>query len=251
MGSQTTVAPDITPGSYILLNASNPTSYPGTGNVWNDLSGNGLNGNWVSTADFSTNPNKFLAGFLSGGNPRGMNISGATTPSTSPLTVNVWVRIISLTNDNNLFWAKSGNDNSFFGTVTNDGIPANPYRFAVLATMTNGTGLAVVTGTTSLAINTWYYFSTTWQPAVSPSTGYNLSTYVNGVFQASSSGPYSSTYANLSGTGTSWYSARYGSGPFATGGPGFYIGQYEVYKSALTASQILNNFNATRSNYGY
>jgi hypothetical protein len=246
-GSQSTASPDITPGSYIYLNASNSTSYNGTGNTWNDLSGNGLNGNWYLNADYTTNPKKFLAGVFGGSNPRGLNMSGATTPSTSPLTVNVWVRILNLA-DTNWFWAKSGDVNSFFGTLADQG--AQGYRFGAGAKMTNGTQISVTTGTTSIAINTWYYFSTTWQPAVSPSTGYNLSTYVNGILQGSTSGAFSSTYANLSGTGTSWFSARYGDSSFATG-TGFYIGQYEVYKSVLNSTQIFNNFNATKSNYGY
>jgi hypothetical protein len=246
-GSQSTASPDITPGSYIYLNASNSTSYNGTGNTWNDLSGNGLNGNWYLNADYSTSPKKFLAGVFAGSNPRGLNISGATTPSTSPLTVNVWVRILNLADFPLFFWSKSNIINGFFGTITS---AAGSYKFGVTAKMTNGTVVTVETGTTSLAINTWYYFSTTWQPAVGPSTGYNLSTYVNGTFQASTSGPFSSTYTNLSGNGTSWYSARYGDGQFAYSTNGFYLGQYEVYKSALTATQILNNFNATKSNYG-
>ena len=243
MGSQTTEAPNITPGSYIYLNASDPTSYSGTGNVWNDLSGNGLNGIWYSSADYSTSPNKFLAGLLTGTNPRGLTISGTTTASTSPLTVNVWVKILNLS-DTNWFWSKSNNVTGFFGSL-------NVNKFAVGAKMTNGTTITSTPGATSLAINTWYYLSTTWQPAVGPSTGYNLSTYVNGTFQGATSGAFSTTYTSLIGTGTSWYSARYGDSTFQASTIGFNLGQYEVYKSALTASEILNNFNATKANYGY
>lgn len=117
--------------------------------------------------------------------------------------------------------------------------------------MTNGTSISVSTGITPLATNTWYYFSTTWRPAVGPATGYNLSTYVNGVLQASTSGGFSTTFTSLSGTGTTWYSARYGNGTFASTNNGFFLGQYELYRSVLNAGQILTNFNATKSNYGY
>lgn len=44
-----------TTGITLNLDASNPTSYPGSGSVWYDLSGNGLNGTLVNGVSFTNN----------------------------------------------------------------------------------------------------------------------------------------------------------------------------------------------------
>ena len=43
----------ITDGLVLHLDAANPKSYPGTGNIWSDLSGNGNNGILTNGPTFS------------------------------------------------------------------------------------------------------------------------------------------------------------------------------------------------------
>jgi len=44
----------VTDGLVLCLDAANPRSYPGTGTVWNDVSGNGRHGTWVSAPSFTS-----------------------------------------------------------------------------------------------------------------------------------------------------------------------------------------------------
>jgi len=44
----------VTDGLVLCLDAGNPLSYPGSGNVWNDLSGNGNNGTLVNGVGYSS-----------------------------------------------------------------------------------------------------------------------------------------------------------------------------------------------------
>jgi hypothetical protein len=44
----------VTDGLALALDAVNPKSYPGSGTVWKDLSGNGRNFNWVSSPSFTS-----------------------------------------------------------------------------------------------------------------------------------------------------------------------------------------------------
>jgi hypothetical protein len=45
-------------GLVLHLDAANKKSYPGTGTVWKDLSGNGINGTLVNSVVFQTTPNR-------------------------------------------------------------------------------------------------------------------------------------------------------------------------------------------------
>lgn len=44
----------VTSGLALCLDAANPRSYPGTGNIWRDVSGNGKDGTWASTPSFTS-----------------------------------------------------------------------------------------------------------------------------------------------------------------------------------------------------
>jgi hypothetical protein len=244
MGSQIEQIP-ITSGSYIYVNASNSLSYPGTGRIWNDLSGNGLNGN-LNSSVFSTNPNKFTVGMGSGNT---INFTGLTVPSTSVYSISTWFYYPTAAGSDEVYlWNKgdsSGLAQRFIGGVASD------RSFISLVGTTGGSPLLAQGGSASL--NTWYYHTTTWQPAVAPSTGYELKLYVNGSLISTVGGAYNANYTTLNPSANNWYiGAIYqGGAPLLTTPNSIFIGQFELYKSVLNSTQILNNFNATKSNYGY
>jgi hypothetical protein len=44
----------VTNGLALCLDAGSPRSYPGSGNIWRDVSGNGKDGTWVSSPSFTS-----------------------------------------------------------------------------------------------------------------------------------------------------------------------------------------------------
>lgn len=50
----------ITDGLLLYLDAANEKSYPGSGTIWNDLSGNGNNGDLINNVVYDTENNGIL-----------------------------------------------------------------------------------------------------------------------------------------------------------------------------------------------
>lgn len=50
----------VTDGLVLCLDAANPKSYPGSGTVWSDLSGNGNNGTLVNGVGYNSNNGGYL-----------------------------------------------------------------------------------------------------------------------------------------------------------------------------------------------
>lgn len=51
----------VTDGLVLALDAGNAKSYPGSGNTWYDLSGNGRNFNWVSSPSFTSGSRPYFS----------------------------------------------------------------------------------------------------------------------------------------------------------------------------------------------
>ena len=97
-----TVGP-VTDGIVLYLDASNPSSYPGSGTTWFDLSGNGLDGTLNGNVTYSSPSSSFYF-------PRTNNADGVTITHDAALnifngdyTIDIWFRnealVSSATND--------------------------------------------------------------------------------------------------------------------------------------------------------
>jgi hypothetical protein len=102
-------------------------------------------------------------------------------------------------------------------------------------------GTSIASPTASLSINTWYQFVGVWRNVASNS----IAIYKNGNLVGSNSHVFGSIRNTTSplflgtfrgGQSPQWLNGR--------------MGVVRMYSSALTASQVLQNFNADKAKYG-
>lgn len=206
-----------TDGLVLSLNAADRNSYPGSGATWTDTSGQGNNVTLYNSPTFSSNNGGYL--IFDGANNSGLasntNIlnSSAYTKVAWFYTVAASANIISGGNDGqHAFWLGG---------------------FDYLQAGHNGSWATVSYSSVS-TINKWNFGAVTFNT----STGWVL--YYNGV-----SVNTNSSTATFNGSGDISI-ARYGTGNLFNG----YIATALVYNRVLSADEILQNYNATKSRFG-
>ena len=221
-------------GLVLNLDAGVSSSYSGIGTTWTDLSGNGNNGTLTNGPTYSSADGGSLV--LDGSND--YILAGRipfTGTSTASATWGLWVypqgtsgNIMSMSStDPQGSWnmppiAASGQ--KFRGKIW-----SNSYLFS-----------------STYSLNTWYYVVLVWNYSTnSGERGQFL--YVNGKLQASQ------TNITYSSSNTNNFIFLGQSNPGADN-TGMFLGKYGMFhiygNKALTASEIQQNFNATKSRFG-
>ena len=223
-----------TNGLVLYYDPSSASSYPGTGTTITDLSGNGRNGT-MSNISF-TSPY-----FTYNGTSSQISIAddAALEPGSGDWTMEVWVNQSVLGND------------VVLGKFDNGGASAD-VSYSIRTTSTTyyaqiGSGSG--SGST-LFVNSTNYVGTigSWSQIVYVFTNIaanTLQTFVNG----SSIGTVSHSLASILNTSNNLYIGSYNNGEYAQWFDGK-IGITRLYNRALTASEVLDNYNADKSKYG-
>jgi hypothetical protein len=222
-----TPAVPVTSNLVLYYDPSNPSSYTGTGTTINDLSGNGLNGT-MSNITF-TNPY-----FTYNGSSSQIAIADNVLlePGSGDWTMEVWVN-----------QSVSGND-VVLGKFPPGGAQTS---YAIRTTATTYYGQL---GSSSSFQNSTNYVGTigTWYQIVYVFTNVaanTLQTFVNG----SSIGSVAHSLSSILNTTTGLYIGSYNNGEYPQWFDGR-IGITRLYNKSLTASEVLQNFNADKSKYG-
>jgi len=219
----------VTDGLVLCLDAANPKSYPGSGTVWTDLSGNNTNGTLVNGVTFDTN--NFGSMSFDGVNDY-VSISNPeyTLGGSNSYTFDFFIKLPHSANNQTIFsngnlstngiWffkRRSGLDNK----LTFHGYSLNP-RIDVLSNdiIPDNENCSV-----SLSFN-----------------GVNLyKIYINGNLQNSTT-----TNPVTAGTGNSFIGSTSGTGNFLSGN----VSIGKIYNRTLSDSEIQQNFNALRGRFG-
>ena len=220
----------ITTGYSLYLDAGNASSNSGSGATWSDLSGNGYDMTW--TGGYGRGGSGATAYFTTDG----INGTHAKRTSTSFYgAAQTWSGWFYATRDATQFPMSEELGGNYFlgllwtagGNISFIGYDSVSYRFQ---TPTTG-------GATGLSQSTWYHFAGVYD-------GSNAYVYVNGtqaatVAQTGSITAQTTTYkiGTYSETNTSVWQGR--------------IAQVVLYSTALSAAQVLTNFNADKARYGY
>jgi hypothetical protein len=215
----------------LYYDPSNPLSYSGSGTVLNDLSGNNLTGT-LSATTFTdpyftyngTNSTTYTAD------------NSLLEPSSGDFTVEIWV-------NQSVF---SGSSRVLIGK-TDNGL-ASGWGYGLRTNPAGATYFEVGNGTTSLTspsytatTNTWYQIVGVWTNIASNS----IELYVNGTSQGSNS----HSFTSVKNTTSPLYIGSFNGGQFPQWLNGD-AGIVRIYDSALTPSEITQNFNADKSKYG-
>lgn len=215
----------VTTGLKLYLDAANLTSYPGSGTTWSDLSGNNNHATLVNGPTFND-----------------VNGGSIYTDGTNDYAVSSY---IGSPTDSHTYAAWFKNDNTsepkFVLTRGRDGV-GNTWSLFLHITTGSKAGASVVTlpssnqsgvnGTSTLAINSWYYVTAVW------TAGQSIKIYVNGVLEGTASVTETSLRTSTSGFGI----GSVNTGNFTSG----YTAVVQVYNKALSDAEILQNYNAHR-----
>jgi hypothetical protein len=205
-------------GLVLSLDAANTKSYPGTGTVWADLSGNGNNGTLTSGPTFNAINNGSIV--FDGVDDRVDVINPGMSQTFSVLS---WVNCTNVSSSNNIV-SKNG---PYFMRIV-----SSKLRFNVLT----DTGWLFQVGNATLSNNVWYhlvmvYDGSTWKGYINS----NLDFSVSKTGAITSSSPLYIGYTPAAGEQAGFNGN---------------ISQVSIYNRALSVAEIQQNFNATRSRYG-
>jgi hypothetical protein len=221
----------VTSGLVLALDAANPKSYPGSGTTWTDLSGRGNNGTLRNSPTYSAdNLGKIVFDAVNDDIDCGNNSS--INFGTGDFTVSVWFRRFSNATTNLRLLSKAaGGDTAnaanagfcFFGSNTGISFAINP------------TAARTIINAASYSLNEWVNVVGLLERGVS------MRTYKNAVQVSTAAAPAGS----VSGTTSLFLGSNVGSNLFWAGE----ISNVSLYNRALTAQEIQQNFNATKSRF--
>jgi hypothetical protein len=218
----------VTDGLVLYLDAANSKSYPGSGNAWNDISRGGNNGTLINSPTFSAanggslifNGTNQYASVL---NTTGINFTLAcwiSTTATSLTGTDAW-------QGNGIIWSDvAGIASDFVLAILNNQI-----------SWFTGNPDSSLNGSTILNTGAWFYIT-----AVKNGSGSSKQVYVNGVSQGSTGAASGALTANSNiAIGGNTLDSRYFNGKIAN---------TQIYNRALTATEVQQNYNATKSRFG-
>ncbi len=211
-------------GLVLHLDAANIKSYPGTGTVWNDLSGNGNNSTLNNGPTYSTSN----AGIFSlDGTNDWVDCSNASIFSPPLLTASIMVRCTSFSTRPHLFGRGDGGAGNFYMVVETNSV----FRFY----NDIGAGWSIAANTTAFSLNKWTYVTVTHDGSFSR-------IYYDGVQQVETA---------RSGSLRNWQSNTLQIGSILSGSSliNGNVAFAHLYNRALSATEIQQNFNATRGRY--
>lgn len=223
--SEAATSPIVLSGLQLYLDAADVTSYPGSGTIWYDLSGNDNDVTMQNSGSitYSSGSGGYFATGSTGWFSRA---SGTNLPTGNAFyTLSVWVQLASSWNANGFISIGpfgAGNQSNAFRTTSTNGYVN--YWWA------NDLG-----ATSALSP------ATQWFNAVAKFDGTTRSIWINGVL-AGSDTPGSGHNVTTSALQV----AKTFSGEYLNGK----IGQALVYNRALSTAEIQQNYEATRTRYG-
>jgi len=213
----------ITDGLVLHLDAAQLRSYPGSGTTWTDLSGNGNNGTLTNGPTFSTaNGGSIL---FDGTNDFVDFTTDSNLLPTDGLTVEVWF--------------KTGIKDRFL-LAKSSTAATNGYNLAGMSTdkiqlIVNS---VTVNSVTNITTNNWTNCAATWIPSTS------MILYLNGSQNAINTTSIPSSIINPNSVIE--ICRRDGIRDFWNGN----VGVVRIYNRALSATEVLQNYNATKSRFG-
>ena len=210
----------VTNGLVLSLDTANNKSYPGSGTTWTDLSGNNNNGTLVNNPAYSSNNGGSI---VFDGTDDYIN-TGKTAAQLgiydANYTFDAWVYPTNFTGDRTMFGTDTQALRQGLHLVFRNG---TIYQGHYTADAAAGTG----------TLNAWNHICYTY----TQSSG-AASIYKNGILQGTG------TIASFIGT-TNILIGRWGGGNYFIGNGSI----YKIYNRVLLASEVLQNYNATKSRY--
>jgi hypothetical protein len=216
----------VTNGLVLALDASDRLSYPGSGTTWTDISGNGYNGTLTNGPTFSSGNGGSIT---FDGSDDFVSLTG-TINLGNTFTILAWIKPSTLAGGDYIVYGTdaNGNDNWF-------GINGNAVN--LFATQASDVNNFTISGGSITSTSIWYFIGCT----------INVSTakvYLNAVEQNSTTRAF---------TIGSWNSATNSIGRRGSINQRYFpgnIASVQAYNRVLTTTEMLINYNASKSRFG-
>ena len=225
--------PDINENGLVLfLDAANRLSYPGSGTAWSDLSGNSNTGTLTNGPTFSAGN---MGSIVFDGTNDWINLPTAGFGGTT-FSIDFWIKF-NATGNGSYWWtiANSGGDNPELRLMFDSSNKLKYIWYDTSAYIINSFSQATLT------VGTWYHITNTTQ-----NNDYKF--YINGAIDSSFTGTtYNGGTLACHSIGT--YNL-YGTSPGYGGYTSMSLGSYKFYNRVLSSSEVLQNYNATKSRFG-
>jgi hypothetical protein len=227
----------VTTGLVLNLDAGNSSSYLGTGTTWTDLSGNGNNATLVNgTAYSSANGGTMVFDGINDKVSFNFDSMMGLIPN-RPSSVSMWCKFNNTNSRQVLFgdWNSSGGAES--SKLEIDGSSPSTMKIQGYLQTGNYVGLQHSQSTNYIQANTWYYVT------LQNTSATNTQLYINGVLNDERTTQFITyaTFGHLMLGSAGDANALYLNGSIST---------FQVYNNALTSTEVLQNFNATKSRFG-
>ena len=227
VGNITNIPTIITSGLVLNLDAGNAASYPGSGTVWTDLSGNGNNGTIVNSPAYTSAEASSYFSFGSGGTQR-TSFTYQTpiqTDLSTAFTWNIWVYPVA-NSDSYVLMGYRGTTPLQFYKLTTQKFERYPAEIFY-----------------PLTLNVWQNVCVIYNGIQGGPANLKLSMYVNGTEVGLRDGDS----PDLSPSAMPFY---VGGDPVAGEYATARINQVAVYNRALSAGEITTNFNNFKVRFG-
>jgi len=225
----------VTDGLILALDAGNTKSYPGSGTTWNDLSGNGSNSTLYNTPTVRTD-NSGNLGF-NGSNEYAANTTLDLGTDPAALSIVMTIRRTGTISDGGTWGLGGAGSNTGLNNYS-AGSRANKIGWDLWGKTTFDTGQ-------NYPLDEWV--NVCW---IKNGSGMSTSTctiFINGV-----SAPITYTLRNNSSTVN--LADGYSLGRISPTFNNYYgsadIASFYIYEKVLTATEVLQNYNATKARFG-
>ncbi len=229
----------VTSSLFLHLDASNVDSYPGSGTTWYDLTNNN-NDATINGATYSATDGGIFDLDGSNDNIQIPHVSSLSLSSSAQRTIQVWVKIDALPALNAQIPVFGKLSNSFGFDGYWGGLFSNA---GVVRCVTNGTSIQRVSNSTlTVSIDNWYLFTFISQISSTTNTTkvyINETEYITATHGTDGYSESNPLYLGYIGAGVS--------SPYLNGK----IGACYFYTKGLSVSEVSQNFNATKTRYGY
>jgi hypothetical protein len=226
-------------GLVMNLDAGFKSSYPATGSTWYDISGYGNNNGTLTNGVGYSSVNGGVMTF-DGVNDYVDCGNSSTFNQTNALTLSTWVKINSFASTNTIIGKQWCYGNQYSYSLAIDTQGKLQFYYSLDGGYCGGTFTSYISSN-SISTNTWYnivlsFTNTSVKLYLNGQLISGIQTGINTSLYVSNSPVLLGIYRNLSGT---YGDALNGS-----------MGSTLIYNRALSATEVLQNFNVTKSRFG-
>lgn len=223
----------VTNGLVLALDAANTKSYISGSTTWNDLTPNGNNGTLTNGPTFNSGNGGSIV--FDGTNDY-IDINNSTSLNPTVISIGSWFYLNSLVVNQNIIskgYTSISPPYISYSLKMND---ISPFNIVAIQASINGTAKELLS-TTTFTTGIWYYVIGTYDGSI-------FKLYINGVQEPNTT----SAVGSISSYNTPIQVGRWG-----TQGSQYLNGKVsiaQIYNRALSATEILQNYNTLKTRFG-